>query len=84
MKRHKTRRHCGNCGNLGSRFTGPSEALFEHKVCNEKPEVGRPYTVAGENTPLDEDGNLVPRCVCDWVDKKSKPRGCPGWKRGTK
>jgi hypothetical protein len=70
-KRSKNRRHCGNCGALGSRFTGPDGALFEHRVCNLNPDAGEYH---------DEARTL--KCVCKWVENRSKPRGCFGWTRG--
>jgi len=69
MKTAKKNRHCGNCDHCGSKFPGPDGAIFEHRVCGKKPAVGAPYGEGGSDC----------RCVCDWVDKKSKPRGCPGW-----
>ena len=71
----KTNKHCGNCDNLGSRFTGPVGALYEHRICKEK-NIGWHYDD-------DNRGRTTVKCVCHWADTKSKPRGCPGWKRRT-
>ena len=58
------KRHCGNCKHVGTVHSG---GLFAHYVCKVKDGVGEATNVPGG------------KCVCSWVEKKTKPRGCPGW-----
>ena len=68
-KRNKVRRHCGNCENRGVELSGPEGAYFQHAVCQEA-SVGAVHSLAFDW-----------RCVCDNVDRKNRPKGCPGWAR---
>lgn len=61
----KSPKRCENCRHLHTRFENDLPA---HMECTKRSAVGEVTSSGGH-------------CVCHWIDKGGKPRGCPGWER---
>lgn len=59
-----TLKACKTCTHLGINWNTAN--TFMHSVCR-KANVGEATETAAV------------KCVCEWVHKGTKPRGCPGW-----